>query len=399
MERKEYKLLNIIRIPAFLSVFLFHATIIGEEAKWSISFFLVLSGFLNTLHGYNRRTDLNPRQLVHYGIKKIRNLYPLHVVMTFVAFLLYVMSVRSEISADVASFAAGSLVKLITNLILISDWGPKVGVFIRIFSEYNIAAWYLSLCFLLFILTPVFLRIMHVLYKGNDESDMFVVKPMLVSLILFAAAVLCNYFFLGEFGGNEATVFIYENPLTRMWEYLIAMQAGYIFNVADRKSDYEMCSYRKSMNKNRAGISCIKWYVITLLVSIGTLIYELIITNKLDGESIWVASSGFYFVIPVVFVVYFAARVEGLWSYRNSIAIQNYGAEQTDNSVVNRLSKAAGLVQYAFLIHVPVINMAHAFYKRVAEVNTLVWCGISFAITILLAYLVSLTRKNTRMNS
>lgn len=361
MERKEYKLLNIIRIPAFLSVFLFHATIMGEEAKWSISLFLILSGFLTAFHGYDRKTSCKLPDLVRYGIKKVRNLYPLHVIMSLVAFGLYAMSVRSEIATNVADFVAGSVVKLLANVMLISGWGPKIGVCLRIFSEYNIVAWYLSLCFLLFILTPVFMKIMHALY--DDKVEGYIIKPILVSIVLFAAAVISNLFFMHVLEGNEATVFIYENPVTRIWEYLIAMQAGYI--------------YRMSSKKNSD--TNFKWYAIALVVSIGVLVYELIATRSLDREIIWIASSGFYFVIPVLLVVYFTARVEGI--------------RHLDNPVINWLSNAAGLVQYAFLIHVPVINLVHAIYKRVAEVNTLVWCAISFAITIALAYGVSAIKK------
>ena len=165
MNNKYYKSLQLLRCFAFLAIFFFHSTVLPEAfSRWSITVFLMLSGFLNALHGYEKRLPNDVKSSLKYAIRKIKGIYPLHLIMLLVAVILHVFSTRAEILSDFKNNIITEGLKLITNIFLISDWGPKSGWWYRIFSEYNIVTWYLSLSLILFLLTPLFIKIMHKLY-------------------------------------------------------------------------------------------------------------------------------------------------------------------------------------------------------------------------------------------
>lgn len=336
--------------------------------------FLMLSGFLNVLHGYEKEISCTPGSLIRYAFRKIRGIYPLHVIMTFIAFVLYLLSFGSGAAEHLRSNAVTIILKLITNILLISDWGPKNGFWYGIFSEYNIVAWYLSLSLLLFILTPVFMKIMHKIYDKTDiagcqekSPTIYLIKVIIVMGIIYAMTIAINMLFQQTNPGYTAFLYEYENPLSRTGDYLISMQMGFLF-IEYSKSHSIQANGQDNSRAN--GI----WFIISI-VSFAASIALLATGIGLYGREIyWIVSSGFYFTIPIAVMIYAIARSEG---FCDKLYSNGFGQRTIDIFLI-----LAGLSQYAYLIHVPVINLIHGLYKRVGDVNLAIWCVLSFVVTV-----------------
>lgn len=339
--------------------------------------FLMLSGFLNALHGYEENVPCDIRSSIKYAIRKIKGIYPLHLVMLIFAFALYVFSARNEIFADIKTRMLTGIIKVLTNVFLISDWGPKHGWWYNIFSEYNIVTWYLSLSLLLFLLTPLFLRIMHKVYDYKNNK-FCLLRPIVVSIIIYFATILVNLMFVAQFGKKGAFLYNYESPLSRVGDYLIALQVGYIYVVDITREK------QKSIKQQEKTI-----YHALLIISIIISVLLLFISIMVIGdENSWIVSSGFYFSIPTAFFIYVLAKAEK--SFEEHTEDQN-----VMSCVVGVLLKIGNISQYAFLIHVPIINLVHGVYSRITDVNIWIWGIISFVLTIVLSILAK--RNMTRV--
>jgi peptidoglycan/LPS O-acetylase OafA/YrhL len=389
MQPKYFKGLQIIRTIAFLCIFFFHVNVFHEAfSRWSITVFLMLSGFLNVLHGYEKEISCTPGSLIRYAFRKIRGIYPLHIIMTFIAFALYLLSFGSGAVEHLRSNAATIISKLATNILLISDWGPKNGAWYGIFSEYNIVSWYLSLSLILFILTPVFMKIMHRIYDNADKvgskeklSTAHLIKAIVVMGTIYAITIVINVLFQRTNPDYIAFLYEYENPLSRVGDYLISMQMGYLF-IAYNKG---LCIRTNGQDDGRViGI----WFIISI-VSFAASIALLATGIGLYGTEIyWIVSSGFYFTIPIAVMIYAIARSEGIC---DKLYSNGFGQRAIDIFLI-----LAGLSQYAYLIHVPVINLIHGVYKRVGDVNPAIWCVLSFVVTMAAAIVVKRIKSSKK---
>jgi peptidoglycan/LPS O-acetylase OafA/YrhL len=355
--------MQILRAFAFMGVFLIHVTWVQPVfACWSITVFLMLSGFLNVLHGYEKNISYDFKSSIKYGVKKVKNIYPLHLLMLFFAFLLYVFSFRSEIMVDFKEQVVILALRLLSNIFLLSDWGPKSGWFYNVFSEYNIVTWYLSLSLLLFILSPVLMAFMHRLYDRNDSKKKSI-NPWLVIFVTYVITVIVNMIFVATFGKSGSFLYTYECPLSRIGDYFIAMQMGYIYMQRDKVDDKDEAT---------------KWISVLAATSLISIFLISISASGLLGEENWISKTGFYFTIPVAGLIYATAKLED---------------RITENWIVKILATLGALSQYAYLIHVPIINLIHGVYKRVTDVNVIVWGLLSFVITMMLSVVTSKIKK------
>lgn len=381
---KYYTGFQILRAIAFLFVFFCHVTVLnGAFSRWSITVFLMLSGFLNALHGYDKRLPHSVKNSFEYATGKIKKIYPLHLVMLVIAFGLFVISDRQAILSDLGHRVPFGVLKLISNITLVSDWGPKSGIFYQVFSEYNIVTWYLSLSLLLFWLTPFFMHIMHKVYDRVENT----LKSLIVIICIYIITILINLVFVKIFGTSGAFLYTYEWPLSRAGDYLIALQLGYVFM---SKNAHNGSNSTLDTNDNIDSKSLKLWNFMTIIAIIlsGALLYLGAAVLSLDNQ--WIVSSGFYYTIPVAILVYGAARLEPAIS-----------AGMKKNRI---LALVAGIMiyignisLYSYLIHVPVINLVHGIYQRLGEVSVPIWAVLSFTITMALAIFVY--KKNKRVIS
>ncbi len=375
MESKRYfKTLQILRALAFLGIFFFHTTLLPDVfSRWSITVFLMLSGFLNAVHGCDQEIDCSPVASWKYAARKIRRIYPLHLVMLIIAFGLYAYSVKDTVINSLGERLPIALAKLASNALLISDWGPKSGWWYNIFSEYNIVTWYLSLSLLLFLLTPLFLQIMHKLYGSEKAMTSIVTRAILVSTLVYAYTIVINIMLVNRYK-DSSMLYIYESPLSRIGDYLIAMQAGYIYGK------------KRHLPEHQNTTLSIAIAAIASILSIFLIYAGALKNGTLLASYSWIMNSGFYFTVPTVILIYNLATLESASTYKLN-----------DNKALNMIIKPflilAALSQYAFLIHVPVISLIHGILRRIGDVNIWLWSLISFVLTMLFSVVVDRCKK------
>lgn len=89
--RPMIKPLQGLRVIAFIAVFLSHA-IDTPTGAWGVSLFIILSGFVMTYSYWDRSEEkgtLSIKDSISFSIRKIRSLYPLHIIMLVAAFVPY----------------------------------------------------------------------------------------------------------------------------------------------------------------------------------------------------------------------------------------------------------------------------------------------------------------------
>jgi peptidoglycan/LPS O-acetylase OafA/YrhL len=367
MKKKYFNTLQILRAVAFLTIFLSHCLVVdGAFSRWGVAVFFVLSGFLNAVHGYDKDLDCSAKGSANYGVKKVKKLFPLHVVMVLIAFVLYTVSNASVFIAELPKSIVVAGLKLIANIFLITDWLPSEGVTNAIFSEYNIVTWYLSASLLFYICTPLLLRALKTLFSGK-KANKAILKMLAAILIIYVLVILENLLFLNILGLDRVFWYAYENPLSRIGDYVIGLILGCLYSY---RADASAESDEQDDVQNKVAIPCALVIVSTLL---SILLLYVGIAVFTDTQK-WIISTGFYYTVPA------AGFVIGL------AFLESYIKEKVwDNVAIKRIIHFGTLSAYTYLIHVPVINFVHAIYKRLAVVNVYIWGAISMIITVVIA--------------
>ena len=358
-QKRHFVSIQILRGVSVIPVYLFHQTFAGEKfyswCVWGITVFFLISGFLN---GMSPEYDDRPGVMycIRTGARKVRRLFPLHVVMLILAFVMWVVSNISELSLDPPAFIPTALVKFVLNLLLISDWVPHLPALAAVNGEYNIVTWFLSACLLFYILTPAIRKAMHRLYDNRSAR-----RPYIAMLCILAYSVVWYLLFRRIQSYDYAYWYIYECPLARIADYVMGMHLGYVFNAMPGEKKAEHKSVLRIM------------LAVSLVLSVILVLYA---TFVLNGKYDLIVSAGFYYMIPVAAMVF------------SMVSLESASAEASDGHIggpVSLLLWLGAISPYAYLIQVPMINGVHGIYKRIADVRMSVWCIISVCLTLVLS--------------
>ena len=144
------KSLQGLRTLAFLGVFVSH-TGLFELGAWGVSVFFVLSGFLMAYVYSEREPVTGIKASLMFSIRKLKKLYPLHILMLLAALPFELISVIRGFSIHALLLLCE---KIGLNITLLQDWVPVQASYYSL----NAVAWYLSACLLLYAAFPGILR-------------------------------------------------------------------------------------------------------------------------------------------------------------------------------------------------------------------------------------------------
>ncbi len=347
-----------LRGIAFLSVFLSHCGI-TKYGFFGVTTFFILSGMLLAKSNYSKELSLSPKSCLKYSVGKIKRLYSLHVIMSFVA-VAQVLLMISISYGDKMKPALLPLVflklyikPLIPNFLLIQSWFPTKDIFLA----FNGVAWFLSDCLFLYFAFPFLLRILK---KYTKKSQVYIVTAVLLIVELLFSLFMHNIG-LSRDEGNEIWYWaVYINPVIRCVEFFIGCNIGWLFLKAD--------SEKKLSVKNATVLEI-------LLVAVLVLCHETIMKPKfqMQGDNGWWIVMPFVFTICASFIVVMFGIDRG------------YIVKFLKNPVVLFLGNISA---YAFLIHQPVVE----FVKMIPitapdEALKYIIFIISMAITCAVSYL------------
>ena len=246
------KSVQVLRAVAFLFVFLSHAfTKLGWWGAFGVSLFIVLSGYLETKkHLYDDISALP------FAIKKIKKVYPLHIIMMLFAI---------PLSAKIVFKRHGAiklLIQIFFNATMAQSWAP-IGA---IYYSLNAVSWYLTLVVFFALISPKFMRWLR-------NSSVRKIKIVVLTLI-------CCDFIVGYLSMRlpEAHWIAYVCPVTRSFDYIIG---GGTYVLAHKNIKI--------------------WMLPTgLILAIGMLISSVFAysTNELFSSALWIIPS--VLIIPTI---------------------------------------------------------------------------------------------------
>lgn len=219
---KRIETLQAVRAVAFMGVFASHTgfTVFSGAGMCGVSIFLILSGFVMIL-GYYKKERIKYISIKYNTIfvyKKINSLFFLHVFTTLVMFpFLFLGNER------VAIFDA--FIRLILNLFMIDEWLPLCDRVI------NGVSWYLCVIVFSYFIFPWILRYMEKKYC-KKKAVICICFSILVEVFIglvgknFPNDVRSGNRWLTH---NMTNWFIYYFPLSRIWDFIIGCNLGYLF--------------------------------------------------------------------------------------------------------------------------------------------------------------------------
>lgn len=220
--RQRIDSLQVVRAIAFSALFVYHAirTFPGScrvyhyistgPGPWGVSVFFVLSGFLMTYSYWDRQPGRTPAGMAGFALKKIRKLYPLHLIMLCVG-VVYALRQGAN-PANLQKYLAKTIP-------LLQTWF-SVG-----YQAINTVAWYLSVSLFLYFIFPL---ILPAAKRGTvKESAGKIIAVYLVQV----AAGYC----VPLYTGFEVKWITYCHPLYRMGDFIIGALTAAFFIKTGKK--------------------------------------------------------------------------------------------------------------------------------------------------------------------
>ena len=209
--------LQALRGIAFVGIFLGHFYYFGWTPI-SVSVFFVLSGFLLTINESRHYEDYTLRDAFNEAMGRIRKLYPLHLVLTFICIPLAI--VREDV------FSIGDLIfKLICNIFLVQSIVPSANVA----ASLNGVAWYLSTIMILYIAFPFIYR---VFYRIKNADTL---RIMLLCTIFFQTAMVFIVF-RTIYYETVITYMTHCFPVYRVFDLLAGIQLALLLTVKEERN-------------------------------------------------------------------------------------------------------------------------------------------------------------------
>lgn len=218
MKKKYFNAIQFIRLFAFLNIFLLHAksyrvTGFPENAAWAVSFFFMISGFLNGYKYYN--LDVNIKDTLKFTIQKFLKFYFLYFIMTI---LMIPFSGLFMIGRD--ADLAVVLKKIFYNLFLVQSFSFDRTVNYALTG----VGWFLStFMFLVFITIPLISLLKKI--TPNKGHKVFLIIILIIFGFVYTDAM--------QYIKAEASYFVYVFPPARIFEYASAILLGFLMNDID----------------------------------------------------------------------------------------------------------------------------------------------------------------------
>lgn len=347
---KEIFAFQSMRFIAFLFIFAHHCykgIMIPwlRQSAFSVSFFIILSGFLNGNLKKNF-SDFSFRNSVSYVAKKMKKLYWLHIFM-LIATLPLCTIFNNPDSRHLTAFIKNA----IANITLTQSWINDC----YYYFGFNGVSWFLSDFLFLALMTPVFFKIIS---KIGQMKFGTCILCFSAALLFFLCMIWVKYV---KANGLNKEFYIYVFPPSRLFEYCIGMIAGYIVG------------QRQGAKQNERRFSPV--YTLCEILSIAFVVLSIIWTQR--SQTTYFDKRLNAYIIPVVTMLAVFSRQKGLISIILS----------------NKLTVSLGRCSmYAFLIHQILIRY---MYRTVGHQRYL--CLYILIFTLIISHYLYKNSQRTRL--
>ncbi len=358
MRSKKIDSLQVVRALAFIMIFADHTMIpvLEPGGWWGVSVFFVLSGFLMTYSYFDsdRIKQCDPLFDLKFGIGKIKRIYPLHILTMIYTIPWLVISHAGFQGMEKITHMAKTI---LVNSLLLQSWIPMGAIYYSL----NAVSWYLSVSLFLYIVFPIIIMIIRK-YKKRSTAVYVVILTMLIQTALAYLVYLKQ--------DPSVTVdrfnwwFTYVFPLSRLEEFVMGCNLGYIF----LKTDFSRIKKRVFTLLE----------VLTFILILAAMILDLVmftfprINDKAAGLDCWWYDAVIYSLSSCMLVLLFAINKGAVSSFLNKKVLVFIG----------------DISASAFLLHQIILRTLWKAPKIITGKPRLILCGvIGFVITICLSFL------------
>jgi len=218
--------LQSIRYLLALMIFVHHYVYppYNPFGDFPVAFFFILSGFVMT-HGYQKIIFGSDFSYWSYLQKRIKKVYPLHIIMMIMALMPKVISV--SIHFDLSRFL--SLACSIPAFLLIQSWIPDI--------EYtyagNSVSWFLSSMLFCYIVAPLIIRIIS-LHPKNAFMLLLIVLIVYFVIIYHAS-------------GQKIGYWVYICPIARLIDFTMGAMLYKVMAVYSFETIKNLSSLSKTL--------------------------------------------------------------------------------------------------------------------------------------------------------
>ncbi|QUC68196.1 acyltransferase family protein [Aristaeella hokkaidonensis] len=213
-ECKENKMilsLQAIRAIACLMIFMYHG--VGSRFNcggvWGVSVFFVMSGFVMVYSYWKRPVEPTIKSATTFAIRKIKKLFPLHVIMLIVGLIREIL-IQHEISVQ------SEIIKLGITIPLLQTWSSEW------YQALNSVDWYLSVTLFLYFIFPFILNAIKKRTPNKKETFLYILCIYTTQIIIGAVF----HFFIPNI---DIKWIVYCFPLYRLGDFAIGCLVGYLF--------------------------------------------------------------------------------------------------------------------------------------------------------------------------
>lgn len=312
----------------FIGVFLWHLELgVGYGlGNFGVCCFFILSGLLTGLKDSSRNQTSTIRECLGFAIKRVRNLYPLHIATLIVAIPLQL------------SYGSSFVLPMICQTFLIHSAIPKDDFY----YSFNFASWFYSTYFLIMFLLP---PISRMVYKIHNKMNAIWVTYAIQCALAFALYKLTDSSFV--YYGT------YICPVFRFGDVIIGLLVGYCLKD-------KTIRYRRNSNG------------IEVCLATGYVIFVCLLQVYRDSIPSYLSTSIIYIPISVALVIVFWLNDGGITKCLSRSFLVLIG----------------NISPYAFLIHQVVIRYVDGFALKWNFLSLPLWKVIFCAtFTIVLSVL------------
>lgn len=315
--------LQVLRLIAFLGIFLSHAGVPLSWSNLSVSIFFVLSGLLLAYRHRDWHEKYTIPKRINFSLRKIRKLYGLHIAtMTLTLIPLVVYHLERAVSL---------IIKTILNVLLLQTWVPIIAINVSL----NGVAWFLSvIAFLYFCFPGIAYRL-----KGIYSTKKLAAASVIIWIFMLFTA-LC---FIGFHGidGNFFKYFTKFCPLFRLGDFTIGCIWGRILKLNENGTS------RFGLSRRQASV----WECAILIATAGMIVLGKQPHTSMIAKWIWNPTSVWLLCSVLLVVMFFLQKgviTEWLTKRKPLVSLGNISGEM-------------------FLIHYVVIFYFQSIQNRLLE--------------------------------
>lgn len=222
-KREKLSSFDALRVYSCFAVMSYHAyiTLWGYSG---LSVFFVMSGFLCVYNyfGDGKTSKLGLGESLSFSLKKIKKLYPLHLVMLVYPLITQLYGLLNGLLPAWRFFT-----KLAANVLLVHAWIPVN----EYYFSFNVPSWYLSAMIFLYLMLPFVLRCMEK-YRSRRTA---LVTALAIFLLQIVSSVAAEKIYIAAARPDPVELagfyqwFVQVFPIYRLGDFVIGGNLAYFF--------------------------------------------------------------------------------------------------------------------------------------------------------------------------